>query len=160
MTVTHATFTLERTYPAAPAKVFAAWADPATKARWFSTPTGQHELDFRIGGREVNRASHDGGGGGGDQMLTFESSYHDIVTDRRIVYTSTLHGGAELATVSLTTVEFVPAEGGTLLTLTEQGTFLDGREDPSWRRQGTSDWLDALGADLRANKDTAEDTLS
>ncbi|MCW2879671.1 MAG: hypothetical protein JWQ95_3771, partial [Sphaerisporangium sp.] len=39
-------------------------------------------------------------------------------------------------------------------------TFLDGREDPSWRRQGTSDWLDALGADLRANKDTAEDTLS
>jgi hypothetical protein len=57
-------------------------------------------------------------------------------------------------------VEFVPAEGGTLLTLTEQGTFLDGREDPSWRRQGTSDWLDALGADLRANKDTAEDTLS
>jgi uncharacterized protein YndB with AHSA1/START domain len=27
--VTHATFTLERIYPASPARVFAAWADPA-----------------------------------------------------------------------------------------------------------------------------------
>ena len=75
MTVTHATFTLERTYQAAPARVFAAWADPATKARWFSTPTGEHKLDFRVGGREVNRANHDG------QVLTFESWYQDIVTD-------------------------------------------------------------------------------
>jgi hypothetical protein len=46
-------------------------------------------------------------------------------------------------------VEFAEADGGTLLTLTEHGTFLDGREDPSWRRQGTGDWLDALGADLK-----------
>ncbi|GAA4590667.1 SRPBCC family protein [Planotetraspora phitsanulokensis] len=143
MTVTHATFTLERTYQAAPARVFAAWADPAAKARWFSTPTGEHELDFKVCGREVNRASHD------DRMMTFESWYQDIVTDRRIVYTSTLYGETELATVSLTSVEFAPADGGTLLTLTEQGTFLDGREDPDWRRQGTSEWLDALGADLR-----------
>jgi uncharacterized protein YndB with AHSA1/START domain len=143
MTVTHATFTLERTYQTAPARVFAAWADPVTKARWFSTPTGEHELDFRVGGREVNRANHDG------QVLTFESWYQDIVTDHRIVYTSALYGGAELATVSLTTVELTPADGGTLLTLTEQGTFLDGKEDPKWRQQGTGDWLDALGADLR-----------
>lgn len=34
--VLHATFTLERTYPATPARVFAAWADPAAKARWFA----------------------------------------------------------------------------------------------------------------------------
>ena len=30
--VTHATFTLERSYPVPPARVFAAWADPAAKA--------------------------------------------------------------------------------------------------------------------------------
>ena len=30
--VTHASFTLERAYPAPPARVFAAWADPAVKA--------------------------------------------------------------------------------------------------------------------------------
>ena len=36
MTVTHATFTLERVYPAPPQRVFAAWSDPAAKARWFA----------------------------------------------------------------------------------------------------------------------------
>jgi uncharacterized protein YndB with AHSA1/START domain len=34
--VTHATFSLECSYPAPPARVFAAWADPAAKARWFA----------------------------------------------------------------------------------------------------------------------------
>ncbi|PZG03495.1 SRPBCC domain-containing protein [Nonomuraea aridisoli] len=143
MTVTHATFTLERRYPAEPARVFAAWADPAAKARWFASG-GEHELDFRVGGREINRGAGEDG-----KALTFESWYRDIVADSRIVYTSSPCGGDDLATVSLTTVEFAPADSGTLLTLTEQGTFLDGREDPSWRRQGTSDWLDALGAELR-----------
>lgn len=47
-----------------------------------------------------------------------------------------------------TTVEFAPADDGTRLLLTEQGTFLDGHEDPAWREQGTGCWLDALGAYL------------
>ncbi len=51
-------------------------------------------------------------------------------------------------TVSVTTVEFRPAEGGTRLVLTEQGTFLDGSEEPAWRERGTADWLDALGREL------------
>ena len=34
--VTHASFTLERSYPTPPARVFAAWADPALKSRWFT----------------------------------------------------------------------------------------------------------------------------
>ncbi|MFI7611178.1 SRPBCC family protein [Nonomuraea terrae] len=148
MTVTHATFTLQRTYPAEPAKVFAAWADPETKARWFA-PGGGHELEFRVGGREINRSP----AGESGKPLTFESWYRDIVAGSRIVYTSCLYGGDDLATVSLTTVEFAPADDGTLLTLTEQATFLDGREDPSWRRQGTGDWLDALGAELRGAQD-------
>jgi dihydrofolate reductase len=33
--VIHDTFVIERTYPASPARVFAAWADPAVKSRWF-----------------------------------------------------------------------------------------------------------------------------
>jgi uncharacterized protein YndB with AHSA1/START domain len=36
--VTHATFVIERTYEATPARVFAAWADPKAKARWFVGP--------------------------------------------------------------------------------------------------------------------------
>ncbi len=142
--VTHATFSLERVYPAPAARVFAAWADPAAKARWFAggSPSG-HRLDFRVGGREVNSGGPDGG-----PVMTFESFYRDIVPELRIVYSSALSAGEEVMTVSLTTVEFCPAEGGTRLVLTEQGTFLDGREEPAWRERGTGDWLDALGREL------------
>jgi uncharacterized protein YndB with AHSA1/START domain len=164
--VTHATFTLERSYPVPPARVFAAWADPAAKARWFTpNPDSGHELDFRVGGREVARGGPDGG-----PVMTFETLYREIVPDQRIVYTSTLADGDDLITVSLTTVEFSPAEGGTRpgggtgpggtgpggtgpgggtrLVLTEQGAFLDGREQPAWREQGTADQLEALAKEL------------
>jgi uncharacterized protein YndB with AHSA1/START domain len=141
--VTHTTFSLERVYPVPVAQVFAAWADPAAKARWFAPgPTG-HELDFRVGGREVVRGGPEGG-----PVMTFESFYRDIVPGERIVYSSTLSAGDDLATVSVTTVEFSLAGEGTQLVLTEQGTFLDGREEPEWREHGTGEWLDALGAEL------------
>lgn len=138
----HATFEIERSYPAPPARMFAAWADPAVKRSWFA-PGGAHELDFRVGGREVNRNRHDDG-----TVLTFESWYRDIVADERIVYTSTLSTSDTPVTVSLTTVLFRSAGAGTELLLTEQGTFLDGQEDPSWREQGTASWLTALGEEL------------
>jgi uncharacterized protein YndB with AHSA1/START domain len=140
--VAHATFSLERFYPALADRVFAAWADPVAKARWFAGG-GEHQLDFRVGGREVNRGRHDGG-----PVLTFESVYHEIIPGDRIVYSSTLSAGGTVSTVSITTVEFSVVNGGTRLVLTEQGTFLDGREQPGWREQGTGDWLDALGEEL------------
>jgi uncharacterized protein YndB with AHSA1/START domain len=166
--VTHATFSLERIYPVPPARVFAAWADPAAKARWFAPGTAAgHQLDFRAGGREVNHFRAEGG-----PALTFESFYRDIVPDERIIYSSTLSAGndvvtvsvttvelstvelstVELSTVELSTVEFGPDHGNTRLVLTEQGTFLDGREEPDWRKRGTGDWLDALDADLREHR--------
>ncbi|WP_410622215.1 SRPBCC family protein [Amycolatopsis sp. cmx-8-4] len=142
MTVTHSTFTLERTYAATPARVFDAWADPAAKARWFGGET--HELDFRTGGREVTTGTAPNG-----NKLEAASTYHDIVPDERIVYSTTLTGGDTLATVSTTTIELHPEAGGTRLVLTEQGTFLDGAEEPAWREQGTGDWLDKLGEELK-----------
>ncbi|GAA1698883.1 SRPBCC domain-containing protein [Streptomyces yatensis] len=144
MTVTHTTFDLERVYPAKPPRVFAAWADPAAKARWFGSG-GSHELDFRAGGRELIRGRTPDG-----KELAFTSVYHDIVPDQRIVYSSTLTADDTLATVSTTTIELTAEGEGTRLTLTEQATFLDGREEPSWRKQGTSDWLATLGEELRA----------
>jgi uncharacterized protein YndB with AHSA1/START domain len=141
--VIHSTFSLERRYEASPAAVFAAWAEPAAKARWFGAPGGEHELDFRVGGREINRGSR------GGRALRFESVYADIVPDERIVYTSALYADDVLATVSLTTVEFTPAGGGTQFLLTEQGAFLDNHEQPDWREQGTGEWLGALDTELR-----------
>jgi uncharacterized protein YndB with AHSA1/START domain len=84
--VRHATFVVERTYDASPARLFAAWADPAAKARWFAGPdewgTADSELDFRVGRREINR-----GGPKGGPVHPFDGRYQDIVPDQRIVFT-------------------------------------------------------------------------
>jgi uncharacterized protein YndB with AHSA1/START domain len=136
--VKHSTFTLERTYAASPAAVFAAWSDRDTKANWFAAEDRRYTLDFRVGGTE---AVH--GRVGAD--LVARSEYHDIVPNERIVYTTALFTNNVLSTVSLTTVQFDRDGDGTRLVLTEQGTFLDDQEKPEWREQGTGDWLDALG---------------
>ena len=139
--VRHSTFTLERTYTAAPATVFAAWSDRDTKAKWYAAEDGRYELDFRVGGAETVH-----GPAGTD--IVVHSQYHDIVPGERIVYTTALYGKQVLSTVSVTTVELVREGDGTRLVLTEQDTFLDGQEQPEWREQGTGDWLDALGRAL------------
>ena len=76
--VTHTTFAIERTYNVPPARVFAAFADPKIKVRWFSGPPewgpAEQELDFRVGGREINR-----GGPPGGPIHAFEGRYYDIV---------------------------------------------------------------------------------
>jgi uncharacterized protein YndB with AHSA1/START domain len=142
-TVKHATFDLEREFPLDSAELFRAWATPPLKRRWFA-PDAEHELDFTVGGREVTRAQRDG------KLLTFESVYHDIVDGARIVYSSTLRADEVLATVSTTTVILGAHRSGCRLTLVEQGTFLDGHEEPDWRKAGTEAWLDVLGDVLQA----------
>ncbi|MEV6377416.1 SRPBCC family protein [Micromonospora musae] len=138
----HSTYTLERHYAVPPATVFSAWADPKVKARWFAGQHAEHDLDFRVGGRERVLGQHDG------KALTYETLYHDIVPDERIVCSSTLFFDGTLSTLSTTTVEFVSDGDGTRLVFTEQGTYLDGHEQPAWREQGTTAQLDALTAEL------------
>lgn len=138
------TFAIERDYPVTPDKVFAAWADPQTKARWFAGGhTSNHELDFRPGGVEITRGQNPEG-----KDLTFESRYHDIIPSRRIVYSSVLLVERAPVTISVTTVQFEPSDMGTTLMLTEQDTYLDGHEQPDWRESGTHGWLAALEKEL------------
>jgi uncharacterized protein YndB with AHSA1/START domain len=99
-TVGHSTFSLERVYDASPGRVFGAWSDPAAKHRWFAGAEAGHELDFRVGGREVTRGRTPDG-----DELTFESTYRDIVDGRRIVYASALSVHEAVVTVSITTIE-------------------------------------------------------
>jgi uncharacterized protein YndB with AHSA1/START domain len=145
--VTHATFTVERTYDARPAEVFAAWAEPEAKAQWFGGPeawgTPDYELDFRIGGHELNRGGPDGG-----PVFTYRAQFHDIVPDERIVYAYVMDLDDTRISVSLGTVELAPAGSGTRLVYTEHGAYLDGHDTPEQRESGTGQLLDALGSAL------------
>jgi len=143
-TTEHGSFIVTRTYPVPPARVFAAWASQEAKACWFGVPgTPGYELDFRVGGSEVNR-----GGPPGGPVYCYEATYRDIVDGERIVYDYVMAADDTLISVSVTTVEFAPAPSGTTLTFTEQGVFLDGGDRPAMREKGTGELLDALGASL------------
>ena len=151
--VTHATFTLRRTYPASRRRVYAAFADPARKAAWFNGPEewgpDDHSFDFRVGGREITR-----GGPPGGTVHTFNAIYQDIVPEERIIYSYDMHLDDVRISVSVATLEFRQRDEGTELVLTEQGAFLDGYDDAGSREQGTRDLLEALGRYLA--EDTSE----
>jgi len=136
----HHTFVIERVYKASPAKVFAYWADPRLKDRWFSKADS---FDFRVGGAERSQ-----GGPPGGPVFTFDARYEDIVPDERIVYTYNLDMDEKRMSVSITTVEFKTEGAGTKLIFTEQGVFLDGLDKPELREHGTKEMLDKLGAQL------------
>jgi len=145
-TVEHGTFTIERTFDRPPARVFAAWADPKAKAVWFAGPAGEwkqqlRQMEFRVGGRERVKGEFTGG-----RVSEFDASYHDIVTNRRIVYSYSMQVDEKRISVSLATIEFEPAGGGgTRLILTEQGAYLDGGFDGNaGREQGTRGLIDNL----------------
>ncbi|MDX6256201.1 MAG: hypothetical protein QOJ11_2535 [Frankiales bacterium] len=143
-TVEHSTFVVERTYNALPARVFAAFADPAKKARWFGPGDDNVvTLDFQVGGVESMSGDIEGG-----PSFRYDAVYQDIVADQRIVYTYDMHLDGRRISVSVATIELVPEGERTRLILTEQGAFLDGLDQPALREKGTNDLLDKLGTTL------------
>jgi uncharacterized protein YndB with AHSA1/START domain len=145
--VTHSTCVIERTYPATPSRVFAAFASREAKGRWFIGPDSwersDHELDFRVGGKEHLSAGPPGG-----PVHIFDALYQDIVLNGRIVSTYEMHLDDTRISVSLLTVEFELEGDGTRLIYTEQCAFLDERDLPESRQQGSSALLDNLGIEL------------
>jgi uncharacterized protein YndB with AHSA1/START domain len=150
MSIVHADFTIERQYDQTPAQTFSGFADERLKRRWFAMPEdaaeARYELDFRVGGGELNR----GAPGGGDTVFTFRGTYHEILPDQRIVWAYDLLSDDQLMSVSLTTVEFFAAEAGTRMVFTEQGAFFDGLDEPEDREHGTGVLLGMLGDALSA----------
>jgi uncharacterized protein YndB with AHSA1/START domain len=146
--VHHDTFVIERTYPSSPSRVFQALTDPAAKAQWFLPPgewkASDYRFDCRVGGTEHVESRPPGG-----EPHVYDAVYHDVLADRRVVFSYDMHLGEQHLSVSLTTIELVPVEGGTQLTFTEQGAYLDG--DPASvtsRVEGTHWLLDNLGSAL------------
>ena len=145
-TVAHGSFTLERTYPMPPRTVFDAWASRDAKDAWFGhgddflASVEEYRLDFRVGGEERLV----GVLGGSGNRFEYNSVYGDIVDGERIVATYEVLLNGRRISVSLLTVELEPVEGGTRLTMTEQGAFLDGIDTNEQRREGATDSLGNL----------------
>jgi uncharacterized protein YndB with AHSA1/START domain len=150
--VTHNTFVIERQYPASPERVFAAFADPAQKRRWYAE--GDHheieafEMDFRVGGVERSRYRFRPGTPFPGVELTNDSVFHDIVPCRRLVMASTMTLGDRHISASLVTVEILKSETGTNLILTHQGAFFEGSDGPERREDGWRSLLSRLESDL------------
>jgi len=146
--VVHDTFSVERTYPSPPARVFAAFSDTGTKRRWFAEGEGweidEFTMDFRIGGRETSRYRFKGG-----PPLGNDTVFLDIVPDRRIVLAYTMLVGDRRISVSLATVEIAPAGDGTRLVYTEQGAFFDGADKSEGRKAGCQELFEKLGEELQ-----------
>jgi uncharacterized protein YndB with AHSA1/START domain len=145
--VTHATFTIERTYDAAPERVYRAFADPEAKAKWFGGSgewrQGKRVMDFRVGGKE-----HLSGGRKDGPPHIFDATYMDIVPNERIIYAYEMHIGDKRISVSLATIALKKAGKGTKMTFTEQGAFLDDFDQPETREEGTKVLLDRLEKSL------------
>jgi uncharacterized protein YndB with AHSA1/START domain len=142
--VVHDSFSLERTYPVAAEKVFAAWTTIEVKAQWFGNeeglePIGEHTLEFRPGGQE--RFS----GKFGNSVFDFDATYYDIVENERIVWSYDMHMNGRRISVSVATVQLSPVAGGTRLVMTEQAAYLDGLDTNEQRREGTEQFLENLG---------------
>jgi uncharacterized protein YndB with AHSA1/START domain len=138
---THSTFVIERTYDAAPQKVFDAWADPAAKSAWFGPPQkGDYTLDFRVGGIEHFTSSAPDGA-----RYTFDARFMDIVPGLRIVHCYDMLRDDTRISVSVATIELEAHGTGTRLTLTEYGVYLDGLDTAEAREHGTNVMIEALG---------------
>ncbi len=145
--VTHRTFVIERSYPVAPQKVFAAFADPAKKRQWFAPDQGERmeefQMDFRVGGSERRRFTFNAG-----TVCENRTIYQDIQTDRRIVFAYTMSVGDHCFSASLSTVELFPTEQGTDMIFTEQAAFFENSDGPEVREKGWSLLLDRMGSEL------------
>ena len=146
----HAQFSVERRYEARPEQVFAAWADPEAKRRWFVDADGidwealDYGLDFRVGGREHGSFRHKKKTVHGNETV-----YLDIVENARIAFAYSMSLDGAITSASLGTVELTSDDGGTRLVYTEQGAFFDGLDKVEYREKGWTALLEALESDLR-----------
>ena len=154
--VVHASFSVERTYPVEPARVFHAFEDQDAKRRWFVEGEGfevySYSSDFRVGGREESRFQFLGNDQVPAAPMGNDTVYLDIVPDERIVIAYSMTMAGRPFSASLATMEFEPVPEGTRLVYTEQAAFLEGSDGPELREQGVRQLLEALATQLASQR--------
>lgn len=155
MTITNATFVIERAIKASPSRVFAAFASLEAKSAWFKTPTEcetlARDFEFRVGGKERFHARWPSG-----LVTDFQATYHDIVENERIILVYDLFHGDDKLSVSLQTLEFRAEGAGTQLIHTEQGSYLVGGDEAvAGREHGTTWHVDNLVALMEGHEPRA-----
>lgn len=131
--------TLVRRLRGSPAKVYAAWTDPAVMAQWFGPHqcTITHaEADVRVGGRfRVIMAERDG-----TDVHNVSGVYREVEPERKLVFTWAWITTPERE--SLVTVSLRPVEDGVELTLHHAQFFDEAARDG--HNGGWSQSLDKL----------------
>ena len=85
-------------------------------------------------------------------VYKFIARFQDIVEGERFVHTYEMYLDDARISVSVSTVVFEAVAGGTKLTLTEQGVFLDGLDNPAQREHGTGELLNTLARYLQSTE--------
>ena len=150
--VSHATFTIERSFPVAPGRVFAAFADPNKKRRWFAAGAGHAvteplQMDFQVGGREHTERLIHGDPIDGAQLAN-DTVFLDILPDARIVLAYSMSVNGTRISSSLATFELQPTPEGTRLVFTDQGAYFENSDGEEIRKQGWTTILNSLAAEL------------
>lgn len=149
----HNTFVLERIFSKPPEAVFAAFADPAKKRRWYAAEGPTHAveeftMDFRVGGIERSRYTMNERTPFPGSEIRNDGTYQEIVPNRCLVLATTMQLGGRRISVSLITFELLPAAGGTNLVCTHQAVYFEGSGGPEMRKQGWERLIDQLASEL------------
>lgn len=150
-------FDIEQIYPKPPARVFAAFADPNQKRRWFADGL-DHDVEhfamqFEVGGREQARFQLKPGNPYHGTALIHEGVFLDIVPERRIVMASTMAFGDHRFSASLATFQFeAVGHEGTRLLFNHQSVFFEGADGPERRKEGWQKLLAKLMLELSGGR--------